>query len=441
MSLSPLALSSFSPEGVAVIIYCHKSLSLTVLHRQSSAVSNFFSNCSCSITERNGVILTQKVGSLVELKFDLGFTVIWEYLSQIDSILKVNSNRTLNIESIWLNFLGQNDFFFLSEITPSRHIWSWQSTCWLFHSIFSSTPLDIYRRNFQAKTVFLKIKSLKKKKKKKKTFKHMQHLALLLATAFARNCFCSQLLLLATAFARNCFCSQLLLLATAFARNCFCSQLLLLATAFARNCFCSQLLLLATAFARNCFCSQLLLLATAFARNCFCSQLLLLATAFARNCFCLQLRALASSIHGLWARQPAFSFIAKLRRYFVCVKVICCSSLYCIPVKHFVYMCVCVCNVYIYMQLHTHTHTHTHIYIYDFSFFIKKLLINNLVEEELCSMVMYAIIACNMNLACIQYLCIAVSYEDAGAAAKHVTPQECASSLLPPGTLLGPQKS
>ena len=44
-------------------------------------------------TERkNGVILTLKVESLAEIKFDPGFRVIGEYLSQIDSILRVNSN-------------------------------------------------------------------------------------------------------------------------------------------------------------------------------------------------------------------------------------------------------------------------------------------------------------------------------------------------------------
>ena len=83
----------------------------------------------------------------MELKFDPGFRVIEEYLSKIDSILRVNFNLTLNIsnqfdsnilqlalnlESIglkyspitrdpgsnfstylqWLNFLGQNDYFF-----------------------------------------------------------------------------------------------------------------------------------------------------------------------------------------------------------------------------------------------------------------------------------------------------------------------------------------
>ena len=45
-------------------------------------------------TERiNGVILTQKVESLAELKFDSGFRVIGEYLSQIDSKLWVNLTR------------------------------------------------------------------------------------------------------------------------------------------------------------------------------------------------------------------------------------------------------------------------------------------------------------------------------------------------------------
>ena len=46
----------------------------------------------CVNTERkNGVILTEKVESLAELKFDPRFRVIGEYLSQIDWILRVNS--------------------------------------------------------------------------------------------------------------------------------------------------------------------------------------------------------------------------------------------------------------------------------------------------------------------------------------------------------------
>ena len=75
---------------------------------------------------------------LAELKFDPGFRVIREYLSQSDSILivKLTNILTLNIESIWLkyspitrnpgfkfssamqwlNFLGQNDSIFLSVL-------------------------------------------------------------------------------------------------------------------------------------------------------------------------------------------------------------------------------------------------------------------------------------------------------------------------------------
>ena len=48
---------------------------------------------------KNGVILTLKVESLAELKFDPGFRVIGEYLSQIDSILRVNLN--------WLSLSSQ----------------------------------------------------------------------------------------------------------------------------------------------------------------------------------------------------------------------------------------------------------------------------------------------------------------------------------------------
>ena len=39
---------------------------------------------------KNGAILTKKVKSLAELKFDSGFQAIGEYLSQNDSILRVN---------------------------------------------------------------------------------------------------------------------------------------------------------------------------------------------------------------------------------------------------------------------------------------------------------------------------------------------------------------
>ena len=45
-----------------------------------------------STERKNGVILTKKIESLVELKFDKGFRIIGEYLSQIDLILRVNSN-------------------------------------------------------------------------------------------------------------------------------------------------------------------------------------------------------------------------------------------------------------------------------------------------------------------------------------------------------------
>ena len=82
--------------------------------------------------KKNWVILTKKVESLAELKFDPGFWVIREYVLEsnwldIDSQFKL----ALNIEStwtkifsnysesqvefyfrLWLNFLGQNDSIF-----------------------------------------------------------------------------------------------------------------------------------------------------------------------------------------------------------------------------------------------------------------------------------------------------------------------------------------
>ena len=53
-----------------------------------------------NIKRKNRVILALKVQSLAELKFDPGFRVIGEYLSQIDSILRVNLNW-LSISSLF----------------------------------------------------------------------------------------------------------------------------------------------------------------------------------------------------------------------------------------------------------------------------------------------------------------------------------------------------
>ena len=44
---------------------------------------------SLNTERKNGVILTKKVESLAEVKFDPGFRVIGEYLSQIESILGI----------------------------------------------------------------------------------------------------------------------------------------------------------------------------------------------------------------------------------------------------------------------------------------------------------------------------------------------------------------
>ena len=51
-----------------------------------------------TVKEKNGVILTEKFESLAELKFDLGFPVIGNYLRQ-DMESQID-NLTLNIESI-----------------------------------------------------------------------------------------------------------------------------------------------------------------------------------------------------------------------------------------------------------------------------------------------------------------------------------------------------
>ena len=50
---------------------------------------------------KNGVILTQNIESLAELKFNPGFLVIWESLSQIDFQYRVQ--LTFLIESNWLS--------------------------------------------------------------------------------------------------------------------------------------------------------------------------------------------------------------------------------------------------------------------------------------------------------------------------------------------------
>ena len=67
-------------------------------------------------TERkNWVILTWKVKSLVELKFEPGFRVIGEYLSQIDSILRVKLTRYW--ESNWLDIESQIDSILRVKLT------------------------------------------------------------------------------------------------------------------------------------------------------------------------------------------------------------------------------------------------------------------------------------------------------------------------------------
>ena len=57
---------------------------------------------------KNGVILTKKVESLVELKLDPRFRVIGQYLSQYDSILEVNfridSQHLVNLTQIFTNY-------------------------------------------------------------------------------------------------------------------------------------------------------------------------------------------------------------------------------------------------------------------------------------------------------------------------------------------------
>ena len=50
-------------------------------------------NVNAYTERKNGVVLTKKVGSLAERKFDPGFRVIAEYLSPIDSQYEVFEGR------------------------------------------------------------------------------------------------------------------------------------------------------------------------------------------------------------------------------------------------------------------------------------------------------------------------------------------------------------
>ena len=93
-----------------------------------------------SITERkNGVILNLKNESLAELEFDQGFRAIGEYLSQIDSILRVKLTRFWELN--WLSMSGQNDYIFSSSdaagIERSQYAYG---SLWL--PLRERTPLD-----------------------------------------------------------------------------------------------------------------------------------------------------------------------------------------------------------------------------------------------------------------------------------------------------------
>ena len=61
-----------------------------------------------TLKEKMESVWPKKLSHLAELKFDPLFRVIGEYLSQIDSILRVK----LSIWLQWLKFLGQNDSIF-----------------------------------------------------------------------------------------------------------------------------------------------------------------------------------------------------------------------------------------------------------------------------------------------------------------------------------------
>ena len=67
-----------------------------------------------SDTEKNVIILTWKLESLAELKFDPGFRVIGEYLRQIDSMLSVNF--WIDSIGIWVELTRYWESIF--ELTP-----------------------------------------------------------------------------------------------------------------------------------------------------------------------------------------------------------------------------------------------------------------------------------------------------------------------------------
>ena len=81
---------------------------------------------------KNWVILTWKVESLVEPKFNPGFWVIGEYLSQNDSQYRVN--LTLNIESIWLSISSQ--FYSQYRVNLILNI----DTIWIKYSPMTRNP-------------------------------------------------------------------------------------------------------------------------------------------------------------------------------------------------------------------------------------------------------------------------------------------------------------
>ena len=115
--------------NIFYLVATYSSQSVTNLFRKKYCYQNILSDLPFVylFTERrNGVILTYKVESLVELKFDPGFRVIGEYLSKIDSILRVNfkfnSQYLVNLIPItrnsWSNFSSTRDSTLQVKMTP-----------------------------------------------------------------------------------------------------------------------------------------------------------------------------------------------------------------------------------------------------------------------------------------------------------------------------------
>ena len=127
----------------------NNEIKCSIFWRKTATIFLALKNCLKDITGaaafyfieiKNGVILTWKVESLVELKFDPGFRVIEKYFSQFASQYLVNLTEIFSNYSEsrvefqfhqWLNLLGQKDSIFSFNVVFN----------WKFESISNDTNL------------------------------------------------------------------------------------------------------------------------------------------------------------------------------------------------------------------------------------------------------------------------------------------------------------